>query len=320
MKNLYFILILFLFVNACNSGKERPADDRQFFLKIVYNVELDSANDNYEIFVMDFSGANKRNISNHPGVDWAYHTIGDKIYFLSDRDSCHRCFHLYETDIYGTNIRRVTNFRMKDSWMSSRNNGSEMIVTPHPTIDSAFYVINLEGEIIEKIYPGLPYFNDPAFLSDNKKIVFRGSNNKFEKETGYLDELFTMNTDGTGLHQLTHFPVEDTTTTWNDYHAGAPSLIPESDNISYISKQNGTYSIFSIDKNGGDASQITSDGFNQGWHNWSPDAKYIVFDGCSVKRDSNYDIFLMDIEGRNISRLSFDTLYEHAPLFVKVFE
>ncbi len=321
MRKLYVCLFSSMIFFGCKEEKSHIETKAETFaLNIVYNVLVDEENDDYEIYVMDFNGDNKRNICNSPGVDWAYHVYDDKVYFLSDRDTCYRCFYLYETNINGDSVRRVADFKIRDSWISSRNEGTELVVSPHKEVDSSFYIINLQGDIISKVYTGLPYFNDPCFGPDGESLIFRGSDNKFEKDIEYKDELFTINVDGTGLRQLTNFPLEDTTAQWHNYHAGPPEYVPANNNVSYISKQNGSYSIFTVDLEEAKSNQLTSDGFNQGWHSWSPDGNYVVFDGSSLKENSNYDIYLMDIEARKISRLTLDTLFEQAPLFIKKYE
>lgn len=60
--------------------------------KIAYNVCEDSETDNYEVYIMNMDGSGKKNITNHPDVAWVYYAWKDKLYFISDRDTCHRCF------------------------------------------------------------------------------------------------------------------------------------------------------------------------------------------------------------------------------------
>ncbi len=59
--------------------------------KIAYNPLLGAATIDYEIFVMDLGGSQKRNITNSPGLDWVFHAYGDRLFFVSDRDTCRRC-------------------------------------------------------------------------------------------------------------------------------------------------------------------------------------------------------------------------------------
>ena len=314
-SKITIVLVIISFFLACSNPAEK-VEEEQYYFKIAYNVSLGASADNYEIFTMDLYGKNRMNITNHPAVDWAYYSYKDKIYFLSDRDQASRHFKLYECNTRGGDLRKVSDIRLKDSWFSSRNDGSEFIVTPHASLDSAFYIIDKQGTILKKIYSGLPYFNDPCFSPDGKQIVFRGAFSPFKEDSEYVDELFIINDDGTGLRQLTRYPASDTTASWNDYHAGPPQWNQDG-TISFISKRNNSYSVYTIPSQGGAVSQITPDGFNQGWHNWTPDKSLLVFDGTRVKGNANYDIFIMDGSKRTISRLTFDSIYEQAPIFIQ---
>lgn len=289
-------------------------------LKIAYNVLHDRENDDYEVYVMNPDGSGKRNISNSKGVDWVYFAFADKIYFISDRDTCHRCYFLYEMDANGDNSRRVADFRLRDSWISSRNHGQELIVHPHPKVDSVFRIIDLQGNVLHRLSTGLAYANDPFFSPDGSQVVFRGSTKKFKKDAGYLDELYLINSDGSGLRQLTSYPAGDTTAKWWNYHAGPPFWDAHSDVISFNSVQQGKGSLFAIRPDGSDFRRITNNTFPEDWHTWSPDSRFMVFSGSQANEriaGDNYDIYLFDKKANITSRLTTDTLTEQAPVFVQ---
>jgi TolB protein len=306
-----------LFIHCKNASSDEAKSGK---LKIAYNVLLDEETDDYEIFVMNLDGTDKKNISNSSGVDWVYYANGDKLYFLSDRDTVHRMYFLYESNANGENIRKVSDMRMRDSWFGSRKGGKELIVNPHPTVDSAFYIIDLQGKNLQKINTELAYFNDPVFTPHGNQIVFRGSKQKFKKDNEYLDELYLINTDGSGLEKLTTFPEADTTAAWHRYHAGPPQWIPNTNEVSYISFQNNNYSIFTVDVTSKNVKKITDDNLNHGWHAWSTDGNFLVYDGSDFSENPKYDIYLMDKSSGNSVQLTMDTLIEQGPVFVEARE
>ena len=65
--------------------------------------------------------------------------------------------------------------------MSSRKNGSESIVEPHPSVDSVFYIIDLKGNVKQRVETGLPYAHDPLFVNNGEQIAFRGGNKKSKR-------------------------------------------------------------------------------------------------------------------------------------------
>lgn len=311
--NLKFILLagVTLASQGCRTALQKipPAP-----LKIAYNVCTDVVADNYEIFVMNPDGSGQKNITNWKGVDWVYHARGDKIYFISDRDTAHRKYFLYEMDAEGRNVRKICPFRLDDSWVHTRRGGAELIVTSRwaeaPT--KAFFIIDDQGKILQKIPLPHGYGNDPQFSPDGSRIVFRSSGPDNDR-----DELWMMNADGSGLRQLTQYPAADTTADQHDYHAGPPFWEPNRDVISFMSRQKGNYSIFTIRPDGTGLRQLTGDERDEGWHAWSPDGAWIVFDASDLEH-RNYDIFIMRADGTDIRQLTSGTPTEQAPVFVEM--
>lgn len=314
MKKIWIIIIPF-WVVGCSPAQEEMAPLSIEDLRIVYNVLLNEAEDNYEIFIMDSDGKNVQNLSDNKAVDWAYYAYEDKIYFLSDRDTSQRKFFLYEMDMKGKNIKRISKNLMADSWFNSRKNNSEFIIRPHSLIDSAFYLIDKQGNILNKINPGLPYFSDPTFSPDGEQIVFRGGRTKSKRIAGFSEELFIMNANGSGTTQLTRYPLTDTTAQWYEYHAGPPHWHPSGEYLTFQSKQAGKYSLYAVDKKG-QQWKLTDHSMNEGYHSWSPDGEWLaveVFDSLQTQ----FHIALIDMNSGEMNILT-DTAYQYqqGPVFV----
>lgn len=280
-------------------------------LKIVYNVLIDPETDNYDIFTMELDGSGKKNVSNHPSLDWMYYTFEDKIYFVSDRDTCSRCYLLYEMDVDGTNVRRVSSLRLEDSWLSSRNGGSEFVVTGR-TADSrhVLFIIDAQGDVLRQLTDGAHYCNDPWFSPNGKEIVYR-----YKESNDGHDELWIMDEFGKNRRQLTSYPPHDSSASKHEFRAGSPRW-RQDNTISYSSKRNNNYSIFTINPDGTELTQVTGDGLNQLWHDWSPDGTLLTYDGWEINGDK-YSIYLSDADGKNVKQLTNQYQLEQAPAFVK---
>lgn len=319
MKTNYVIMILLLYLVGCRNEEQGASINIEDEYLIAYNVYApDSTNDdNYEVFTMEFDGSNKINITNNPDVAWTYLSFESTLFFLSDRDTEGRIYYLYEMDSKGENINKITDTRMADSWMGIRNDGQELIVTPHSSVDSCFYIIDRNGSVLKKIYTGLVRSTDPAFSPDGNKIAFCGSNRKSKREEGFEEEIYVMNEDGTGLLQLTHYPKSDTTAPWYAYKAGPPMWHPSGGFITYQSYQNGKYSLYAVRPDGSEQWKLTDNPQQEGWHRWSPDAKWLaieLFDHV----ESQFNIGLMNWDTKDLTILT-DTVYKYqqAPVFVK---
>lgn len=317
MKNKTIFLVLLMLTLLVLACKQDVKTKDYSMYQIAYNVLLDNDSGNYEVFIMDIDGSNKRNLSKSPSVDWAYHSCNNEVYYISDRETSPGSFLLYAHHIDSINPRRVSFVRMADSWLDTRNDGSEIIIKPHSVVDSVFYIIDQKGTLVRKVDVGLPYLNDPLFVNDGSAIVFRGSETAVKMDSGYVDELYFFDLENESLKQLTHYPESDTTAQWYHYHAGPPQWNPAKQMITYSSMQNASYSIFSVDLDGQEKGQITADGFSQGWHNWSEDGEVLVYDGTPLGDTENYDIYIKYPESDTSIRLTLDSWYQQAPLFVK---
>lgn len=316
MNALAFAAALLLVAPAAGAARPPWAGGGNAGLRIAYNVLLDSVKDDYEIFVMDLDGSNRRNISNREGVDWVYHASGDRIYFVSDRDTARRMYFLYSMDADGKDVRKLCPFRLEDSWLSARKGGAEIVVSGRKDgMRFTLYIIDSSGAVVRQLTSDTTqFFNDPAFSPDGGEIVFRHRPKK--RDRTMFDELWIMRDDGSGMRQLTRYPAADTTADWGEYHAGAPVWEPNRNLISYMSKRNGNYSIFAINPDGTGERQLTPDGFNEGWHAWSPDGTMIVYDG-SPPDQREFDIYVMNADGTGVRKFTSLHRIEQAPVFVR---
>ncbi|SHI75159.1 TolB protein [Arenibacter nanhaiticus] len=316
MKHTITVLFGLFFLLSCTFTKKEPLKE----YIIAYNVYVPDSihDDNYDIFTMKMDGTYKKNITDHPDVAWTYLSHGDKIYFVSDRDTTTRTFFLYEMDHRGEQIKKISNFQLRDSWMGTRKHGQELIVVPHPKVDSLLYLINTEGEILKKINPGTPYFSDPSFSPDGEWIAFVGSNKKSKKEDGYQAEIYVVNTDGNGLKKLTNYPTTDTTAEWYAYKAGPPRWHPTENFISYQSKQQGKYSLYAVSPDGKQQWKLTDNSQNEGWHSWSPDGKWLAIEFFDEGQDQ-FHIGLMNWRTKEMQVLTDTSFkFQQAPVFLEV--
>lgn len=306
------VLGLLALILSCKSDK----DASKYELGLVYNVLRDPDIENYEVYSMNLDGTDQKNITDLYNIEWTYYSYEDTLYFVSDRGACKRCYFLYKSNFNGENVQKVTDLELADSWMSSRNDGSELIVKPKLFNDSTFYVLDSNGNIIDRLDTGLPFAADPLFVNDGKQVVFRGGKTNNKSMDGFNEELYIIDMDGKNLKQLTEYPEEETKASKYGYRAGAPRLHPTENYVTYQSIRNGKYSLYAVSLDGSKHWKLTENTQNEGWHDWSPDGKWLAIE-LFDNDQTQFHIGLMNWETKELKVLTDDTfVYQQAPNFI----
>lgn len=319
MKLKKYLLLLFVILSfiACNNQLKEEVQNKYL---IAYNIfNPDSLHpQNYDIMIMNSDGSTKKNINNNTDVAWTYYAYKDRLFFISDRDTCYRCYFLYEMDKDGNNIKKVTNLQLEDSWMSSRNNGKELIVTGRigKQIRYQLFLVNTKtGDYRQITNDTSALYRDPCFSPDGNQIVVSYQKNKRDKSQH--EELFLMNADGSDMKQITTYPDDNPSANEHGYKAGAARWHPTENFISYVSKQDGQNDIFAVSPDGKKQWKLLENDFSEGWHDWSSDGNWLAFD-TGKSEEKQFDVMLMNWKTKEMVQLTDTTYhYQQAPVFVE---
>ena len=259
-----------------------------FESKIFFSSNRDG---DWDIYSMDANGDDLAQLTDHPASDRlpACSPDGKRIAFISDRGITED---LYVMDSDGSNVVRLTH----DNFPEGRPNW-----TPAGTkiafASLRFAVGNWE------IYLMDPDGNAPINLTNHKWDDIRpswspdGSKMAFVSyRTGDFNDpmhIFVMNADGTGRRNLS----ADTALRFNSN----PTWSPDGSKIAFQSQRvfEG-YDIYVITAEGKNLKQLTQGGNNR-MPAYSPDGRKIAF---VSKRDGDFNIYLMDTNGRNAVKLT----------------
>jgi len=310
MRNIFVTILLFAAAAFAQTSS----------LKIAFNVLEDQKADNYDVYTVDTNGNGMTNVTKHKDVAWTYYSIPGKLLFISDRDACKRCYFLYEADIDGSNVRKISNLQLEDSWMGSRNNGSELVVSGRigTTIRFQIFIIERETGRFRQITKDLESaFRDPTFSPDGRKIAYVFKNKRADRVE--IEEMYLMAADGSDRKKLTTYPKDDPLGKDPGYHVGPPHWNAKQKFITYQSNQAGKQSIYAVTPDGKKQWKLTDNKLDEGWHDWSPDGEWLTFDSRD-ETTGRYDIYLMNWKTKETKKVTgaSDKKYHQSPVFVSV--
>jgi Tol biopolymer transport system component len=181
----------------------------------------------YDLYVMNASGAGERNVTNSFGVDevdpeWS--PDGGTIALVSDRDADNE---IYTMKPNGSHLRQLTSnaaFDAEPNWSPDGRRlafTSERDKTDATPFQSEIYTMRADGTDQTRLtFHDLSDFR-PAWSPDGRTIAFASFRDATLGEDEFNAEIYTMRTDGRELTNLTHNDAFDSAPDWQprgDHH------------------------------------------------------------------------------------------------------
>lgn len=113
-------------------------------------------------------------------------------------------------------------------------------------------------------------------------------------------EIYLMNTDGSGVIQLTHNTVSD----------AGPSWSPDGEQLVFHSARDGYHQLYTMNADGSNQQRLLSSAYYDEWPFWSPGGSFIVFARIGNHNNDGIirtELFITTAEGAPPSRLTFMT-------------
>jgi TolB protein len=124
----------------------------------------------------------------------------------------------------------------------------------------------------------------PTWSPDSQRIAF-------ESNRGDNWDIWVINTDGTGLANLTQSPEDELFPAWS----------PDGQQIAFTSKRSGNLDVWVMNRDGSNPRNLTRNPSRDRYAMWSPDGTKIAF---NTSRDGDQEIYVMNADGSNPTNVS----------------
>jgi serine/threonine protein kinase len=154
-----------------------------------------------------------------------------------------------------------------------------------------------DGTGLTKLTEQTSWDNGWTFTPDGTRIAFTSDRNDGNWE------IYTMALDGSDVQRLTNDPGED----------GWPSWTPDGEQVVFASNRTGNWEIHIMNADGSDVRQLTSIPEKYDTYPFvSPDGQWVVF-SSQVEASREGEIYLMRIDGTDLTRLTNTVALNYAP-------
>jgi len=280
--------------NLTNEGTQRhfpnfawSPDGTKIAFDSARSGEMDSAGKHYnvDIYVMAADGSNVVRLTTNSEADeypvWT--PDGTMITFVSERDESSE---LYLVNPDGTGLTRLTE---REDWHDFRPAWQPATADPQlAQLPDA--PIGLPTVAPEPTATPEPTVAPEAALPTAASDTFVQGRIAFASNRDGDFEIYTVNTDGSNLVQITD----------NDAFDGHPAWSPDGNTILFVSDRDGNPEIYRMKPDGSDLIRLTDDPATDEFPAWSPNGQLIAF---VSSRGDDADIYLMQADGSEVTPL-----------------
>ena len=277
--------------------KELTGKEGVFLSRLV--VSRSTSPQQKEIFIMDWDGANAKQITQHKTIaqspTWSFDgkTIAYSAFAYHVAEKT-RNLDLFTYDIDSGKRYLVSYKRGINSGASFMPDGKNLLLTISNAGNPDVYRMALDGKVLTRITTAKngEMNVEPVASPDGKKIAFSSTRSG-------RPMIFVMNSDGSNIQRMTMAGEYNSTPAWS----------PDGKKIAFAGFDSSHFDIFVMNADGTNLVRLTSakkpsgKGANNEDPTFSPDGRQILF---RSDRTGKYQLYVVSIDGESERRITFD--------------
>lgn len=265
---------------------------------------LTTRDGNFEVYSMDASGQNVKNLTNNKALDFgsSWSPDGKQILFYSNRDGNNE---IYVMDADGNNQRNLSNHPSNDYQPAWSPDGKQIVFTSNRDHASReIYTMNADGSNVAKLTSNEEFEEVPTWSADGHKVLFTRQIEEPDKTSHASNgEIFMMDADGKNEKRLTYK---------KGFDSGA-RVSPDGQRIAFYGpNEDENFEIFIMNTDGSNLTNLTQDMLEDYSPSWSPDGKWIAY---SSGTSAQYDVWIIHVESRKKIRLTTGPKRNETPVW-----
>lgn len=216
---------------------------------------------------------------------------GSQIAYMSNADGDFDIYVLYP-NTSEQKIAKLTDAPGQDGMPVYSPDGSKIAFRSMRDGHSQIYIMNSDGTDQHNISNNESNDEHPFWSSDGKRILFCSDQSTEKGKEEKNVDIFEMNSDGSGVRQITKTPEVETYASWSpDDKKIVCRKIMKDDN----------WEVVVMNSDGSNPINLTNNDGIDGWPVWSPDGKCIAY---TSELGDHTRIFIMNADGHNKIQVS----------------